>query len=67
MPRGRALDLTGQRFGRWTVVEKAGRTERLKVLWLCRCECGEKVVVRADNLTSKKSSGCRDCYLKHRS
>lgn len=53
-------DLTGQRFGRLTVVEQAGRTKSRSVLWLCHCDCGNDKVIAANHLTkgSTKSCGC---------
>ena len=36
----RIRDLTGQKFGRLTVVEQAGRTKYGNVLWKCKCDCG---------------------------
>ena len=36
---GKALDLIGQRFGRLTVIEKIG-TKNSKVMWKCKCDCG---------------------------
>ena len=53
-------DLRGQRFGRLTVLEIAGKTKGRKTLWLCRCECGNEIVVVSDGLKSghTKSCGC---------
>ena len=51
-------DLTGQKFGRWTVmyraVEKCGR----RTYWHCVCDCGQEKDVMADNLTAGKSTSC---------
>ena len=33
------IDLTGQKFGRWTVLERAFNGKR-EVYWLCQCDCG---------------------------
>lgn len=52
-------DLTGQKYGRLTVVSLYG-SDRKKTLWNCRCECGRESVVDAANLKSgnTKSCGC---------
>ena len=52
-------DLTGRRFGRWTVVAKSARREP-GVLWDCRCDCGRTGKVRGSSLRfgSSKSCGC---------
>ena len=52
-------DLTGKKFGRLTVVEKANNIGK-KVAWLCLCDCGNKKVVSSTCLVSghTKSCGC---------
>ena len=49
------IDITGQRFGRLIAIKK----EKV-ALWLCKCDCGNEVVVPYSNLVSglKKSCGC---------
>lgn len=50
-------DLTGQRFGRLTVVSfegKSGKTTTFK----CLCDCGNVVVVRRNNLRSGNTTSC---------
>jgi hypothetical protein len=59
------IDLTGQRFGRLTVLNRAGTAQtggETKVTWSCRCDCGEEVIVWAGALRSghTKSCGCLD-------
>ena len=43
-------DLTGQRFGHLTVIEKTGQTENKYRLWLCRCDCGKEIAVNTKRL-----------------
>ena len=61
-----ALELTGLRFGRLTVIGVAHRIGG--VHWKCRCDCGSENVVRGSNLKSGKvkSCGClaRDAALR---
>ncbi len=54
------IDLTGQRFGRLTVVERHGKGTDGHALWLCVCECGETTIAASNDLTlgKKKSCGC---------
>lgn len=54
------LKLEGQRFGKLTVVERAGNTSSGRTTWRCRCDCGKMVVVRSDKLKdgSTRSCGC---------
>lgn len=55
-----SLDLTGQTFGRWTVIERASKNAAGDIRWLCRCECGRRATVtgRALRLGRSKSCGC---------
>ena len=55
----KAEDLTGQRFGRLTVMKRVGTADR-KAIWRCRCDCGKKTDVRSSDLKSgnTKSCGC---------
>lgn len=61
-------DLTGQTFGRLTVIERAENTKDGRARWLCRCECGNFCTVTAKLLLngSVKSCGCliHDVLLK---
>lgn len=56
-------DLTGQKFGRLTVIRENGRTDakRKLVVWLCKCDCGNYVNRTAKSLTTSKNSGCDNC------
>lgn len=53
-------NLLGQRFGSLVVIEEFGRSVNHKVLWRCRCDCGnEKVTLSACLLNGKtRSCGC---------
>ena len=52
-------DLTGQKFGRLTVLERAENKGK-KVCWLCLCDCGRTHITVGTRLTSGlcKSCGC---------
>ena len=51
-------DLTGEHFGRWTVIEYAGRGNHGEVQYKCRCDCGTERVLRRTSLTSGNSKSC---------
>lgn len=57
----RKKDITGQRFGRWVVLEEAGRTPDKRVLWHCRCDCGNEAIVASSSLVSGHTQSC-GCY-----
>jgi hypothetical protein len=59
-------DLTGQRFGSWTVVIRADNSERGATRWACRCACGGAGIIRADALKSGSSQCCGACDHRHR-
>jgi hypothetical protein len=55
------MDLTGMKFGEWTVLMFNPRNGRS--YWDCQCSCGALVSVATYSLTSGKSVQCRSCYL----
>ena len=59
------LDLTGQRFGRLTVIKEADKyisPQGLKFAqWLCKCDCGNDTIVLATNLKKGTTKSC-GCY-----
>lgn len=63
-------DLTGQKFGRLTVVREDGRDGYGSTNWLCICDCGKLVTVRGSQLRSghTRSCGClqKDVASKNR-
>lgn len=62
----RRRDLTGERFGRWTVLERAGEDARGNSLWLCRCDCGKEKTIVYQNLVQGLSTQCRSCANRNR-
>ena len=52
-------DLTGQTFGRWTVVSQAEKRSKSRgTIWNCICECGSIKQVLGANLKSGKTKSC---------
>lgn len=56
----RLIDLTGQKFGKLTVLERAGKTKRGATKWHCQCECGNHINIIRSSLVrgNTKSCGC---------
>jgi hypothetical protein len=53
------IDLTGQRFTRWTVLRQAASSDSGQgAKWLCRCECGTERLVLSISLRSGSSTSC---------
>lgn len=67
---GTFVDLTGQRFGRYTVIcrdsDQISQNGRHRVMWKCKCDCGNVKTVHAYSLTSGQvvSCGCYKSELK---
>lgn len=65
------IDLTGDKFGRLTVLERAANQGQ-KTAWLCQCDCGNQMIVRSTHLRSGHTTSCgcrskevsRDRYFK---
>jgi hypothetical protein len=57
------LDLTGQRFGSWTVIEYS-HNNKYHRMWLCQCNCGIQKPVQQSHLRDGRSTGCFNCRPK---
>lgn len=59
----------GKRFGRLTTLERVddavSANGRRRSRWLCQCDCGNKKIVFAENLTGGKTESC-GCLQKER-
>lgn len=66
---GALVDLTGQKFGRLTVLcrddEYHAPNGWHTPQWLCQCECGKKTVARGQYLKSGNTKSC-GCIVKTR-
>jgi len=54
-------DLTGQVFGRWTVIKQSTNRYNRHAYWECECECGTIKEVSATSLKGGRSKSC-GCY-----
>ena len=65
MPK--ALDLTGQRFGKLVAISKAPSRSG-KTFWLCQCDCGNQKEIQTNHLTSgaTQSCGCLNTAINHK-
>jgi hypothetical protein len=52
------LDLTGQRFGRLIVTERREKDRFGHFKWLCKCDCGNEVVVLGTCLVRHTTNSC---------
>ena len=58
------IDLTGERFGKLTVIEYAGSKNRSN-LWRCRCDCGCESIVSTGALRSGNTKSCGCGKMSH--
>jgi hypothetical protein len=59
------IDLTGKKFGRWTVIAPSTRRNPSKKLqWKCKCDCGKVKFVAGETLRSGQSKSCGCLYLE---
>ena len=59
----RILDLAGEKFGRWTVLERDGFIHGGWSAWRCRCECGTERTLAGAMLKAGETRSC-GCLLK---
>ena len=68
MPKFR--DLTGQRFGRLSVIERAENGTDYRgtpvTRWRCQCDCGREVITLARSLASGETTSCGCAGKEHR-
>lgn len=59
---GKLKDLTGQRFGRLVVIERAENyvqpSGQKKTQWRCKCDCGNEIITVGYNLTRGLCTSC---------
>ena len=58
------IDLTGQQFGNLRVLREEGVRNR-QLTWLCKCDCGNEVIVRGSQLRGNRTKSC-GCLRKNR-
>ena len=54
---GKRLDLTGQRFGRLTVLHRVDNIDG-RTAWRCRCDCGRETAAKTYHLRSGHVTSC---------
>lgn len=65
-PGKTAKDLTGMKFGKWTVIKRAKELDKPgRTVWICRCECGNEKPVIAQALKNGTSKQCGSCRSKN--
>ena len=58
------IDLTGQKFGRLTVLKRAPNRGN-KIYWECQCDCGNIIETRGDRLKEGRVKSCGCWAIDH--
>lgn len=53
-----AIDLTGRKFGRLTVISRAENDKHNKARWICQCDCGSTKDIGSWELRKEHSKSC---------
>ena len=59
------IDLTGHKFGRLTVLNRAENSKDGRVRWLCKCDCGNERIILGKSLKNGHTQSC-GCLNKER-
>lgn len=63
---GRIKNLTGNKYGLLTVIKmRKERGKHNEVFWICQCDCGNLIDVRANSLQQGKTTSCGCSRKKH--
>lgn len=60
-----AKDISGQTFGRLTVLRAVGRDQKRNIIWLCQCRCGNVAKNQGYRLKSGNTTSCGCAQREH--
>lgn len=52
------IDMTGEKYGKLTILAFLGRDKWRNSRWLCKCECGNDIIVIRPNLIQRPDINC---------
>ena len=61
----KSLNLLNQRFGRLVVIKRVENSPHGETKWLCKCDCGNEVIVFGSNLKKQHTLSC-GCLRKEK-
>ncbi|MCD7751035.1 MAG: transcriptional regulator [Lachnospiraceae bacterium] len=59
-------DLAGQRFGSLTVIKPTEKRSNKRIVWECRCDCGNTAFVQTQYLKDGSTKSCKTCQKENR-
>ena len=57
------VDISGRKFNRLTVIERAGKYPSNVIKWRCVCDCGKETFATAQNLRTANTTSCGCAYI----
>lgn len=54
----KVIDITGQRFNRWTVIRRLENTTKGQARWFVKCDCGKTAIRPSNGLIYGRSKSC---------
>lgn len=54
----KVINLTGQKFGRLTIIKRAPNNKQGSAMWFCRCECEKEIIVQGGALRRGATQSC---------
>ena len=57
-------DMTGQKIGKLTVIERVHNDSSHRAQWLCKCQCGKEIIAKGNDLRNNRVTCCRECMKK---
>lgn len=61
---GYKKDITGMRFGKWSVLGYSGANVAGINFWVCKCDCGIEKILAGSELNLGRTQGCRSCSAR---
>lgn len=57
------IDITNKKFGKLLTIKKIGSDKNKRVLWQCKCDCGNECIVVGRYLRTGDTKSCNHCRL----
>lgn len=57
------INLIGQKFGKLTVIEETPERKNKSVVWRCKCDCGNEIMLSTKELRSDGIIQCKECGI----
>ena len=60
------INITGNKFGKFIVLERVENTKTGQTQWLCQCECGNIRKISQNSLMFASRTQCKKCYWQNK-